>query len=179
MMKMYRMRKAIFPIMALCIVYGTQVLAQNQSGLGLSSDAPVQVDGDRLEIFEDKSQAVFNGNVMVVQGDTVLRTSKLTIHYAKGSQGSIATGNADIERLDAVGGINIQAGDQVATGETGTYNMRTETLVLKGNPVVLSEAGNVAKGCTLTVTQSNGRAKLEGCSSATRPTIQIQPRKSN
>ena len=152
-------------------------IAQNSTGLALSSDKPVQIDGDKLEIFEEEGKAIFTGAVSVVQDDTVLRTSSLTIFYAKGGEGSIATGAADIERLVAEGGVNIQSGQQVATGETGTYDMGNETFVLSGKQVTLSEDGNVATGCKLTVTQATGRARLEGCGGSSRPSVLIQPRK--
>lgn len=169
-------------ITATILVWASAAFAQSPTGLALSSNEPVQIDGDTFEILEDQGIAVFSGAVMVVQGDTVLKTSKLTIHYdqsGQGSGGSIASGGADIDRLVASGGVNIQSENQSATGDTGTYDMKSEILVLSGKRVTLSEDGTVATGCKLTVTSSNNRAKLEGCGSATRPTVLIQPRNSN
>lgn len=150
-------------------------------GLALSSDEPVQIEGDRLEMRETEGLAVFDGNVSVVQGDTVLRTGKLVIYYdTSGGAEAVGTGEAAIERLEVSGGVNIQTGEQVATGDQGTYDMRAEVLVLTGDRVTLSEGGNVATGCKLTVTMSNSRAKLEGCGNATsRPKVLIQPRTLN
>lgn len=150
-------------------------------GLALNSNDPVQIEGDRLEMREAEGLAVFDGNVSVVQGDTVLRTGKLVIHYDKsGGADAVGTGQAAIERLEVSGGVNIQTGKQVATGEQGTYDMRAEVLVLTGKRVTLSEGGNVATGCKLTVTMANSRAKLEGCGNkASRPTVLIQPRSLN
>lgn len=147
-------------------------------GLALSSDEPVQIEGDRLEMRETEGLAVFDGNVSVVQGDTVLRTGRLVIHYdTSGGAEAVGTGQAAIERLEVSGGVNIQTGPQVATGDAGTYDMRSEILVLTGKRVTLSEGGNVATGCKLTVTMSNSRAKLEGCgNTASRPKVLIQPR---
>lgn len=175
--------KLISKIMTASILLcASNALAQSPNGLALSSDEPVQIDGDTFEILEDQGIAVFSGAVMVVQGSTVLKTSKLTIHYDQSGQssgGSIASGGADIDRLVATGGVNIQSENQSATGDTGTYDMKSEVLVLSGKRVTLSEDGTVATGCKLTVTSSNNRAKLEGCGSATRPTVLIQPRNSN
>ena len=145
-------------------------------GFALSGDQPVQVDGDRLEVLEDQGLAVFEGNVRVVQGPTVLRTGKLVIHYARGSDGSVTTGGAQIDRLEASGGVNIQSENRVATGESGTFDMASEMLTLSGSRVTLSEDGNVATGCKLTVDMRANRSKLEGCGdSASRPTILLQP----
>lgn len=142
----------------------------------LSGDEPVQVDGDRLEVLENEGIAVFEGNVRVVQGDTVLRTGRLVIRYARDGGGSPATGGAQIDRLEASGGVNIQTATQVATGETGTYDMKTEILTLSGRRVTLSEDGNVATGCLLTVDMRANRSRLEGCrDQGSRPTILIQP----
>jgi lipopolysaccharide export system protein LptA len=54
--------------------------------------------------------------------------------------------------------------------------MGTEVLVLTGKRVTLSDGGNVATGCKLTVAMQSGRAKLTGCGdSGSRPTILLQP----
>lgn len=172
------------PIACLCacaffasIVFAPPAAAQlSGDGFALSGDQPVQVDGDRLEVLENEGLAVFEGNVRVVQGPTVLRTGKLVIHYARGSDGSVTTGGAQIDRLEATGGVNIQSENRVATGERGTFDMASEMLTLSGSRVTLSEDGNVATGCKLTVDMRANRSKLEGCGDgASRPTILLQP----
>ena len=47
------------------------------TGLQLTGDKPVQIEGDKLEVLEDKSVAIFTGNVSVVQGPTILRTRQV------------------------------------------------------------------------------------------------------
>ena len=153
----------------------TPARAQTSTNFSITSDQPVQVDGDRLEVLEDQGRAVFDGNVRVVQGPTVLRTGRLVIHYAGGG-GSIVDGASAIERLEASGGVNIQSGDQVATADRATYDMTSELLTMSGQRVTLSDGGNVATGCRLTVNMRSSRARLEGCGDqGTRPTILIQP----
>ncbi len=164
-------------LLAAMFAWSVPVQAQlSGSAMTMTSDKPVQVDGDRLEVLEDQGKAIFEGNVRVVQGETILRTGKLEIYYVRNADGSVATGGAQIDRLEASNGVNIQSGTQVATGETGTFDMASEILTLSGKRVTLSEDGNVATGCKLTVNMRNSRAKLEGCGTgASRPTILIQP----
>ncbi|MEM0898997.1 MAG: LptA/OstA family protein [Pseudomonadota bacterium] len=174
-------KKCILPTVCAAAVFATLSNANAQSfggeGLSLSSDEPVQVEGNKLEIREEQGIAIFDGNVKVVQGDTILRTGKLVIRYnTDDGSSSIGAGEADIERLDVSGGVNIQTGEQVATGDKGFYDMVREVFVLTGKRVTLSEGGNVATGCKLTVTMSNSRARLEGCGGKQRPTILIQPK---
>lgn len=136
---------ALLMIVVATVAMAAPANAQVGGGdFSLSGDEPVQVDGDRLEVLEDEGIAVFEGNVRVVQGETVLRTGKLVIHYARGGGESMATGGAQIDRLEASGGVNIQTATQVATGENGSYDMGTEVLTLSGERVTLSEDGNVA-----------------------------------
>lgn len=172
-----RRAAAIVMLPFLVLACHAGALAQDRStGMRLDSDQPVQIEGDTLEVLEDQRRAVFNGNVRVSQGETVLRTGRLVIHYGGGgSSGSITANGSQIERLEATGGVNIRSGAQVATGDTGVYDMRTEVLVLSGERVTLSENGNVATGCKLTLATNTGRATLTGCGSGSRPTILLQP----
>lgn len=158
---------------------GALAQSDRATGLQLSGDQPVQIEGDQLDVLEEQGTAIFTGNVRVVQGPTILRTGKLVIRYATGGESaSITSGESQIERLEASGGVNVRSERQVATGDTGVFDMRSEVLVLSGRSVTLSEDGNVATGCKLTIAMKTGRAKLEGCGGGSRPTILLQPRSS-
>jgi lipopolysaccharide export system protein LptA len=153
------------------LLSATPALAQqnggNFTGLKLSGDEPVQIESDALEVRESESTAIFTGNVAVVQGASILKAGKLTVYYAKSggpaAKGSAAKGSPDIERLEAEGKVYFKSEEQVATGDKGTFNMKTEVLVLSGKEVVLSEGGSVATGCKFTVQMKTGQANLEGC----------------
>ena len=173
---------AVLPMLALGVFAGMATAQDRATGLRIDSNRPVEIEGDKLEVMEDQSMAVFDGNVRVSQGNTVLRTGRLVIHYAGGSaaSGSITGGGSSIERLEASRGVNIQSETQVATGDTGTFDMASEVLVLSGKRVTLTEGGNVATGCKLTVSMKTGRATLSGCGgSGGRPTILLQPSSKN
>lgn len=135
---------------------------QTPTGLTLSSDEPIQIESDRFEVDDKQSVGTFTGNVSVVQGETNLKASQMKVHYNNES-GSAATGSAQIERLEVDGGVYLSSGSQVATGDQGTFDMKTEVLVLTGNEVVLSEGENVIVGCRLTVQMGTGQATLESC----------------
>ena len=133
------------------------------SGLKMSGNEPIQIESDRLEVREKENIAIFSGNVSVVQGPTLLKAGKLTVYYAKDAGGSAATGSAAIDKLQVDGGVYVKSDNQVATGDNGTFDMKTEILVLSGKEVVLSEGTNVLKGCKLTVDMKTGQANVEGC----------------
>lgn len=141
------------------------------SGLKLSGDQPIQIESDKLEVREGDSVAIFTGNVNVVQGPTVLKAGSMTVYYAKqqgaasGSSGtgSATTGTANIDHLEVNDKVYIKSDTQVATGDKGTFDMKSEVLVLSGEKVVLSDGANVLVGCKLTVQMKTGLAQVDAC----------------
>src|SRR5688572_27486092 len=115
------------------------------SGLRLSGDQPIQIESDKLEVREQENVAIFTGNVTVTQGPTVLKSGRMTVHYAKDG-GSAATGSSKIERLEVDNKVYVKSDKQVATGDQGEFNLKTDVLTLSGSKVVLSEGSNVLVG---------------------------------
>ncbi len=106
-----RRRHPLFAVLALPLVVGiaTGAFAQERKsgsgslpnsyqGLGVSSDDPIQFEAESLEVREQDQMALFTGNVVVRQKDTVLKTDKLTVYYEGSVQGQgkppAATGQA-------------------------------------------------------------------------------------
>ena len=143
------------------------------TGLKLSGDEPIQIESDKLEVREAENLAIFSGNVNVVQGPTVLKSGRMTVFYARDG-GSAATGSSSIDRLEVDGKVYVKSENQVATGDRGVFNMKTEILVLSGSKVVLSEGENVLVGCKLTVQMKSGQAQVEGCKSGQSGSGRVQ-----
>lgn len=133
------------------------------SSLSLSGNEPISIESDRLDVIEAESKAIFLGNVNVVQGPTQLKAGKLTVYYVKNDGGSAATGTSQIDHLEVDEKVYIKSDQQEATGDRGTFDMKTEILILSGKQVVLSEGANVLVGCKLTVNMKTSRAQVEGC----------------
>ena len=164
-----------------------QALAQattesRMGGLKLSGDQPIQIESDKLEVREQDNVAVFSGNVSVVQGPTLMKSGKMTVYYTQGGSGSAATGSANIERLEVDGKVYLKSENQVATGDRGSFDMKSETFVLSGDEVVLSEGSNVLVGCKLIVHMKTGQAQVDGCKksgSGGRVMMSITPESQN
>jgi lipopolysaccharide export system protein LptA len=148
-----------------------QSSTRSVSGLQLSGDKPIQIESDKLEVRQADSLAVFTGNVTVIQGPTMLKAGKMTVYYVKdpnvakgaAANASAMTGSANIDHLDVDNRVYIKSNDQIATGDRGTFDMKTEVLVLSGKEVVLSQGDNVLKGCKLTVQMKSGLAQVDAC----------------
>lgn len=148
-----------------------QSSATSQSGLKLSGDQPIQIESDKLEVRQADSMALFSGNVTVTQGPTLLKAGKMEVYYVKdpnAAKGAAAgasamTGSANIDHLVVTNKVYIKSDDQVATGDKGSFDMKTQVLVLDGAEVVLSQGPNILKGCKLTVQMKSGLAEVKGC----------------
>lgn len=160
-----------------------QDAVQNRlSGLKLSGNQPIQIESDRLEVDEGNRKATFIGNVSVVQGPTMMKASRMTVFYADqgGAQPATAPGgNPNIDRLEVDGTILLKSDKQTATGERGTFDMKTEVLTLSGKRVVLSEGENVMTGCKLTVQMRTGQAQFESCGGRVKVLLDPGSQKSN
>lgn len=143
---------------------------------------PVKIDADRLEMRDKEGVAIFIGNVSVVQGETVLRAGKMTVHYNKGGdksgaaaapQGAAGLSASGIDRLEVSEKVYLKSGPQVATGDTGVYNAKNQLMVLQGKKVVLTDGDNVATGCKMTAHMDTGKAFLEACPGAKKGRVSI------
>ena len=164
-------------------------------GIKLSGDQPIQIDADKLVVHDNEGTATFTGNVTVVQGATLLKAGSMIVYYVKGAKkdatGKDTTGkdhrcdapkttgvtgagaSQDIDHLEVNDKVYVKSEDQVATGDHGTFDMKTEVLVLTGDKVVLTQGDNVAVGCKLTAQLKTGEAQLESCKSGQTGRVSI------
>lgn len=134
-------------------------------GFARNRNEPVRINANSLEVRDKDKVAVFSGNVVVQQGDTTLRSKDLMVYY-DGAVGAPQDGEpmkqGQIRKLEATGGVVVNTKDQTATGDSGTFEMKTNTVTLVGKPVVLTQGPNVIRGQRLTVDLVSGVSRFEG-----------------
>ncbi len=136
---------------------------------GANSSQPVSIEADKLAYFDKELKAVYTGRVVVVQGDTKMTCSVLTIFMEKAQQPGRAApantndpggGTTHLKHLDALGPVAIVSKTQVATGDRAAYDKAQNKVWLIGN-VTLSDGGNVTKGDKLTYDLTTGEATVD------------------
>ena len=161
-----RMVAAAVALCGLSFAAWAEDAAPKQSGLSKNSKEPIAIEADALEVFDKEQRAVYTGNVIVTQGDTVMKAKKMVIFYDKPAEtagaAAPATPDADtsIRRVEAVGSVVIIDKDQIATGDNGVYENATDTVTLTGN-VALSKGQNVTKGSKLIYNLGTGVANVD------------------
>jgi lipopolysaccharide export system protein LptA len=138
-------------------------------GFSQNRDKPIKITSATLEVRDKDKMATFSGDVHLVQGDTTMRSKTLVVFYdddtsakpgpsSPSGQGSPAQ-NQQIKRVEAKGNVIVVQKDQTATGESGIFDMKANTVTLVGN-VVVSQGPNVVKGDTLTVDMTTGVSRI-------------------
>jgi lipopolysaccharide export system protein LptA len=138
-------------------------------GFSVNRDKPIRITSTSLEVRDKEKRATFIGNVLVAQGDTTMKSKTLDVFYDGDTEGTdgkapAQTGPGEqqqIRRLEAKGGVVVSQKDQTATGETGIFEMRANTVTLNGN-VVITQGPQVIRGERLTVDLTSGVSHLEG-----------------
>ncbi len=141
-------------------------------GFSQNRDQPVHIEAATLEVRDKQKQATFSGDVRVKQGDTGLRCKSLVVFYEqdgeaadKGKALQAASpgpgGEQRIKRLEARGGVVVTQKEQTATGELGIFDMKSNTVTLTGNPVVMTQGQNVLRGEKLVVDLTSGVSRVE------------------
>lgn len=145
-------------------------------GFGSNSKDPIRIDADSLEVLDKDQNAVFSGNVHVLQKDTTMKTQRLRVFYeGKATAGltkpaAPAAGNGasdpssqQIRRLEAEGKVLITQKDQTVVGDRGWFDIRSNTAEITGN-VVMTQCKNVARGERLSIDLKSGQYRLHGTS---------------
>ena len=130
---------------------------------GAGSKAPVSIEADKLVYLDKEQKAVYSGNVVVIQGDSKLTCSTMTIYMEKAAAPGEAAANSSssrVKRLEAAGPVTVVSKTQVATADRGSYDKAQNKVWLIGN-VTLSDGGNVTKGDKLTYDLTTGEATVD------------------
>ena len=154
-----------FTITAAAVVFAAAAQAQtftdSFAGFGSNDGEPIEIEASELRVEDNNNTATFVGDVVVIQGETSLKTERLKVFYA-GSGASAGEGAVQqrISRLEAEGGVFVTSKDQTAKGDAASFDMNKEIMVMTGREVVLSQGPNVVVGNKLTVNLKTGQANL-------------------
>jgi lipopolysaccharide export system protein LptA len=153
---------------------------------GTNSKEPISIDADKLVYYDKEHKAIYSGNVVVIQGDTKMTCSAMTVFLdrapAQGAQQpasgqSTPTADSGVKHLDATGPVTVVSKTQVATGDSGSYDKAEDKVWLIGH-VTLSDGQNVTKGDKLTYDLKNGLATVDTSAKSGRVHGQFIPKSS-
>ena len=125
---------------------------------------PIQITADELVSQVKDNYAEFIGNVEAVQGDFVIRSDRLRIHYrrAAGQSTPDPAGGDAIEKIEAIGHVRITAGNREARAELAEYLVDEGLVVLKGENSTVTDGSNSIRGSEIRLNRLDGRISVVG-----------------
>jgi lipopolysaccharide export system protein LptA len=154
-----------------------QGLPNALQGFSQNRDQPVKIQADGLVVRDKEKMATFTGNVHVTQGDTEMRSKVLVVFYVdnsrpgptpatpmKTAQPGATPGSGEqqqIRRIEATGGVQVTQKEQNAAGDSGIFDMQSNTVTLNGN-VVVTHGKDVVRGQRLVVDLGTGVSRIDG-----------------
>jgi len=171
-----RLLVVLLASLALTAAAGAEPAQQSGAlqGFQMNRDQPVKIESNSLEVRDKQRQATFSGKVKLTQGETTLQCQTLVIFYEdsaapagpkKGAppptaQKSGGPGSQQIKRAEAKGEVLVTQRDQTARGDSGVFDVKTNTVTLTGN-VVLTKDTNVVRGDRMVVDLNTGVSRVE------------------
>lgn len=152
--------------------------AQAQQIPGRDSDAPIEIEADKLEVRQEQQLAVFTGNVVAVQGGMTLKTDEMKVTYRQEGESSGGNVGGAISQLEAIGNVIITTAKEKATGKRGIYNVDAGAIDLEGG-VILSNKDGELQGQSLRMDLNTGISVIDGGAKSRVKGIFTPQRKSN
>lgn len=145
-------------MLVVAVAPGGPVAAQVGIGFGgvaHDADQPVEVTADRLAIDQTTGRAVFEGNVVIVQGDLRMAAGRVEVVYGDGETGR------EVEQVIATGGVLVTRGEDAAEGREARYDIAASTLTMTGDVLVTQGATAIA-GDRMVVDMVTGNGTMDG-----------------
>ncbi len=121
---------------------------------GHNTNAPVDYAADRIELQDKQNRVVLTGDVDVRQGDLRLQAARTVVNFTD-------TGNLELQRITASGGVTVTRRDEVATGDTAIYDFNQRIITMVGN-ASLRRNGDTLHGGRFVIDLESGVSSASG-----------------
>jgi len=139
-----------FSMVATVLVAQTNI---NLGGISADPAAAIEISADSLSVDQDTGKAVFDGNVVIGQGDLRLSAGRVEVVYG-GTTGQITS-------LEATGGTTFVTATEAAEAQSASYNIETGSLILVGE-VLLTQGASAISADQMAIDLNSGDAQLSG-----------------
>jgi lipopolysaccharide export system protein LptA len=169
------MRRPPAFLIPLALAFAGLAPCSSYAQLAPSSNAPVDVTADKLDVESAQCLASWQGNAEALQATSRLRADTLNIYSkvepgkgaapaASASAGAAAEGPRSncgaMDRFEAVGSVYYVTPNQVVKGDHALYLADAKTITVTGD-VVATQGRNVIVGQKLVINTATGEATME------------------
>jgi lipopolysaccharide export system protein LptA len=163
-----RLRDGLIGVLVAAAVLAPLPLAAESETRGALSDvdatgnAEIKITAQRLVSHTSDKFAEFIGDVAVRQGETTITADRLKIFFSAESSGESASPTQSLERLEAIGNVEIKFDNRLAVAQKAVYITAQRLLILNGPDARVTSGENTITGETITFYRDDGRFVVEG-----------------
>ena len=122
-------------------------------GITVDQTAAIEVTADSLSVNQENGQAIFDGNVLIIQGDLRLSAQRVEVIYGNAT--------SEIAQLNASGGVTFVTAEEAAEAAQAQYDVTSGQLILTGE-VLLTQGASAISAEQMTINVADGSASMEG-----------------
>jgi len=122
-------------------------------GLAVDTSAAVEVTADSLSVDQDTGTAIFDGNVIIAQGDLRVTAGRVEVVYGQDV--------GQISQLLASEGVTFVTADEAAEAQAANYDLTTGLLILTGD-VLLTQGASAISAEQMQINVTDGTAVMNG-----------------
>lgn len=122
-------------------------------GMSVDTSAAIEVTADSLSVDQTTGRAVFDGSVLIDQGELRLTADRVEVLYG--------ADRSQIARLMASGGVTFVTATEAAEAQEADYDIATGLLILEGE-VLLTQGPSAISAGKMTINVTDGTAIMDG-----------------
>ena len=122
-------------------------------GLRADPTLPVEVTAETLDVDQETGEAIFQGDVLIAQGDMKLSAPRVRVVYDSET--------SQIARMEATGGVTLVSGTDAAEAQRADYTIDDGVIVMTGD-VLLTQGPSAITAERMTVNLTTGSAQMTG-----------------
>lgn len=139
---------------------------------GATARDPLTIDAGALDFFDREQKLVYSDRVLVTNGPSTLKASRLII-FLEDKKKKAPTGDNDrVKHVDAEGPVTLTSTDQVSTGDRVSFDKAQGKVYLSGN-VTITQGDSVVQGDRAAYDMTTGDASVEADAAQGRRTRTI------
>ncbi|WP_137389126.1 LptA/OstA family protein [Rhodoligotrophos defluvii] len=126
---------------------------------GTSNSGAVDILAEKVELNQERQQAVFTGSVDATRGNVRLKSQKLVVDYEEVKTGDRT--ERKFKSLQADGNVVVTSRGQVINADWAKMDVPSNKIVMGGN-VVVTQGQTVLRGNQLNIDLNTGQSQLSG-----------------
>ena len=160
---MNRLPRPVFVVLCLALIWQAPAAAETAGVFATDSDAPINIEADKMSLFRSGAQAELLGNAALAQGPLSLTAREVAVFYG-------TTAPRRLTRITAAEDVHIisENGREVF-GDAAVYLVSAEEMTVTGNVLVINTKDtDTLTGVRLIINLRNGTSRIFGALKGTK-----------